>query len=67
MAHFLRGSWTIFLPFRHIELLVRTFFLGFLTVATWEWADVLFDGFITQVRPFAFLPSQVALTLRRSL
>ncbi|KAG6860815.1 hypothetical protein C0995_007316 [Termitomyces sp. Mi166 len=45
-AHFLRGSWTIFLPLRHISLLVRAWFLAFTTLATWEFSNVIFDTFV---------------------
>ncbi|RDB16603.1 Nucleoporin NDC1 [Hypsizygus marmoreus] len=47
-AHFLRGSWTIFLPFRHLALLSRAWFLGFTTIFTWELSNGLFDTFIYQ-------------------
>jgi len=51
-AHFLRGSWTIFLLFRHFPLLFRAWFLSFTTLAAWETSEVLFDAFVTQVRFF---------------
>ncbi|KAG6819110.1 hypothetical protein H0H93_015355, partial [Arthromyces matolae] len=45
-AHFLRGPWTIFLPFRHISLLIRTWFLAFTTLVTWEFSNTVFETFI---------------------
>jgi hypothetical protein len=51
-GHFLRGSYTIFLPFRHLALLSRAWFLGVTTMFIWESSDVLFDAFIPQVSPF---------------
>ncbi|KAG7094980.1 hypothetical protein E1B28_005777 [Marasmius oreades] len=47
-AHFLRGSWTFLLPFYHYRLLVRAWFLGFTTIANWEFSEALFDSFISQ-------------------
>ncbi|KAL0579252.1 hypothetical protein V5O48_002756 [Marasmius crinis-equi] len=47
-AHFLRGSWTVFLPFYHLGLLFRAWFLGFTTVVTWEFSETLFDVFVAQ-------------------
>ncbi|KAG6878235.1 hypothetical protein C0993_010357 [Termitomyces sp. T159_Od127] len=45
-AHFLRGPWTIFLPFRHVFLLVRAWSLAFTTLAAWEFSNAIFDTFI---------------------
>ncbi|KAG6910335.1 hypothetical protein DXG01_011403 [Tephrocybe rancida] len=45
-AHFLRGPWTLSLPFRHIALLLRAWFLAFTTLATWEFANATFETFI---------------------
>ncbi|KAF5367275.1 hypothetical protein D9615_010445 [Tricholomella constricta] len=50
-AHFLRGPWTIFLPFRHIPLLTRAWFLAFTTLATWEFTNAIFDTLIYHVAP----------------
>lgn len=47
-THFLRGPWTISLPWRHLGLLFRTFFLGATMVATWEVSDGLFDLYIAE-------------------
>ncbi|KAG6853758.1 hypothetical protein C0991_001588 [Blastosporella zonata] len=45
-AHFLRGPMTLLLPFRHISLLVRTWFIAFTTIATWEFSNATFETFI---------------------
>ncbi|KAG5716381.1 Nucleoporin NDC1 [Termitomyces sp. T112] len=45
-AHFLRGPWTIFLPLRHVSLLIKSWFLGFTTLATWEFSNEIFDTFV---------------------
>ncbi|TFY76297.1 hypothetical protein EWM64_g7713 [Hericium alpestre] len=42
-AHFLRGSWTVALLPRHFTLVWRTYLLGLTTVASWEFAESLFD------------------------
>ncbi|KAF9261663.1 hypothetical protein L218DRAFT_905074 [Marasmius fiardii PR-910] len=47
-AHFLRGPWTPLLPLYHYKLLVRAWFLGFTTLANWEFSEALFDSFIFQ-------------------
>ncbi|KAK7047372.1 hypothetical protein VNI00_006603 [Paramarasmius palmivorus] len=47
-AHFLRGTWSLLLPFYHYGLLFRAWFLGFTTIATWEFSEALFDTFIPQ-------------------
>lgn len=51
-AHFLRGSWTLLLPFRHFTLIIRAWFLSFSTMASWEISELLFDFFIPQVSCF---------------
>ncbi|KAG6816606.1 hypothetical protein H0H87_004698 [Tephrocybe sp. NHM501043] len=45
-AHFLRGPWTLLLPFRHISLLIRAWFVAFTTIATWEYSNATFETFI---------------------
>ncbi|KAG6888247.1 hypothetical protein C0992_009203 [Termitomyces sp. T32_za158] len=45
-AHFLRGPWTIFLPFRHVFWLIRAWFLAFTTLIAWEFPNAIFDTFI---------------------
>jgi nucleoporin NDC1 len=47
--HFLQGPWTILLPFLHIPLLFQSFFLSVMTLFALEFADMLFDTFVTQV------------------
>lgn len=42
-AHFLRGSWTILLPLRHVDLIRRALQLGFVSFFIWDTADTLFD------------------------
>lgn len=53
-AHFLRGPWTLSLPFRHLPLLIRAWFLAFTTLANWEFANAIFDTLIYYVctRPY---------------
>jgi nucleoporin NDC1 len=46
-AHFLRGSWTLFLPLRHFSLILRAWFLGFTTAFIWEAAESLFETFVS--------------------
>jgi nucleoporin NDC1 len=48
-AHFLRGSWIVLAPFLHFSLLTRSLLLCITTVHTLEFADMLFDSFVTQV------------------
>ena len=48
-AHFLRGGWTLWLPMRNLSLVFRAYFLAFSTVAGWEWAEQLFDIFVSEV------------------
>ena len=47
--HFLRGPWTLLLPLLHIPLLFRSFLLSVMTLSSLEFADMLFDAFVTQV------------------
>ena len=46
---FLRGSWTLWLSMRNLSLVFRAYFLAFSTVAGWEWAEQLFDVFVSEV------------------
>ncbi|KAG5637562.1 hypothetical protein H0H81_004139 [Sphagnurus paluster] len=62
-AHFLRGSWTLVLPFRHISLLTRAWFLAFSTLATWEFSNALFDTIIYQPITASELTAEPHLTL----
>ncbi|KAG5351222.1 hypothetical protein C0989_007373 [Termitomyces sp. Mn162] len=66
-AHFLRGPWTIFLPLRHVSLLIKSWFLGFTTLATWEFSNEIFDTFPLSVigaipEPHVILVSGVSST-----
>ncbi|KAJ7578193.1 nucleoporin protein Ndc1-Nup [Mycena floridula] len=48
MAHFIKGPWTFTLIFRHFPLVVRAWFLGATTLATWEMSEMVFDSFVCQ-------------------
>ncbi|KAI5989819.1 nucleoporin protein Ndc1-Nup-domain-containing protein [Pisolithus orientalis] len=48
VAHFIRGPWTLILPLRHLRLEFRTFLLGLITLANWEFAETLFNLHIPQ-------------------
>ncbi|KAF7760343.1 hypothetical protein Agabi119p4_11019 [Agaricus bisporus var. burnettii] len=62
-AHFLRGSWTIVLPFSHINLICRAFCLGFISFFTWEILDTLFDLNVAKCIPVAYLTADPNQTL----
>ncbi|EKM75430.1 hypothetical protein AGABI1DRAFT_116372 [Agaricus bisporus var. burnettii JB137-S8] len=62
-AHFLRGSWTIVLPFSHINLICRAFCLGFISFFTWEILDTLFDLNVAKRIPVAYLTADPNQTL----
>ncbi|KAF5389266.1 hypothetical protein D9757_003532 [Collybiopsis confluens] len=47
-GHFVRGSLTVMLPFSHVGLLFRAWFLGFTTFFLWEISEFLFDVIIPQ-------------------
>ena len=49
-AHFLRGSFTFTLLLRNWALIQRAYVLGLLTVLNWEFAEVVFDGYVAEVR-----------------
>jgi len=48
-AHFLHGSWTVFLPVFYFSLMTRTLFLSLTTISALEFAETLFDSFVVQV------------------
>ncbi|KXN81967.1 Nucleoporin NDC1, partial [Leucoagaricus sp. SymC.cos] len=62
-THFLRGSWTILLPFRHIDLIRRAVHLGFVSAFIWETADTLFDLNVAKQIPVANLAADPNVTL----
>ncbi|TEB26038.1 hypothetical protein FA13DRAFT_1756427 [Coprinellus micaceus] len=47
-AHFLRGPYTLSLPFRHIQLLARSWFVGLTTLFLWEATEYMFDGMLSE-------------------
>jgi nucleoporin NDC1 len=47
-AHFLRGPYTLSLPFRHIQLLARSWFVGLTTLFLWEATESMFDGMLSE-------------------
>ncbi|KAL0959063.1 hypothetical protein HGRIS_014363 [Hohenbuehelia grisea] len=48
-AHFLRrGSYTIFLPWRHAWLICRAWFLMVTTYSVWDFTEMLFDAYVSQ-------------------
>lgn len=49
LAHFLRGSWSLALVTKNSTLIFRTFWLGFMTVATWDFAESLVDSHVAEV------------------
>lgn len=49
MAHFLRGSFSLALLTKNLGLVFRAFMLGFMTVATWDFAESLFDTYVAEV------------------
>lgn len=63
LAHFLRGSWSILLPFQHIGLLVRAWLLGLTTLTSWEAGSLLFDAFVTQPIAVSQLTADPSTTL----
>ena len=50
IGHFIRGPWTLTLPLRHFSLESHAFILGLSMLASWEFAESLFDVYIPQVR-----------------
>ncbi|KAF8649067.1 hypothetical protein AX16_006040 [Volvariella volvacea WC 439] len=46
-AHFLKGSWTVLLPFHHFSLLCRAWVLATSTILIWEAAGIIFDAYVT--------------------
>lgn len=49
-GHFLKGPWTIILPFYHFRLVARAASLSFSTSLIWEMTDNMFDRVIAEVR-----------------
>ncbi|KAK7442719.1 hypothetical protein VKT23_015965 [Stygiomarasmius scandens] len=62
-AHFLRGSWSILLPFYHYRLFFRAWFLGASTLAIWEASEVIFDAYVAEPVKVSHLTSDPTLTL----
>lgn len=48
-AHFLRGPLSLTLLLRNWSLVRRAFVLGFITVTSWEFAEVVFDSYVAEV------------------
>lgn len=48
-AHFLRGSWSLALFARNFGLIFRVWALGFMTIASWEFAESMFDSAVAEV------------------
>ncbi|ESK92447.1 transmembrane protein 48 [Moniliophthora roreri MCA 2997] len=63
MAHFLRGTWSLLLPFYHYGLLFRAWFMGFTTIAIWEFLESLFDALIPQPIRVSHLTPDPTVTL----
>ena len=61
-GHFLRG-YTPVLLFTQTSTIVRAFFLGITTLASWEVSEILFDASISEVR-FLFPTKRTALTVQ---
>ena len=60
-AHFLRG-YTPLLFFTQFPAILRAFFLGITTLASWEVAETLFDNSVSEVH-FALPAKRTALTV----
>ncbi|KAF9524907.1 nucleoporin protein Ndc1-Nup [Crepidotus variabilis] len=52
-AHFVRGQWTILLPFVHFRLICRAWLLSFSTLLIWDITDNLFDQVISETTNLA--------------
>ncbi|KAH7890631.1 nucleoporin protein Ndc1-Nup [Phlebopus sp. FC_14] len=63
IGHFVRGAWTLTLPLRHFALEIRAFTLGLTTLASWEFAESLFDICIPQPAPVANTTAEPITTL----
>lgn len=48
-GHFLKGSWTILLPFYYANLVAWSYILSFSTILVWELTDNLFDRVVVEV------------------
>ncbi|KAJ2916680.1 hypothetical protein MD484_g3740, partial [Candolleomyces efflorescens] len=64
-AHFLlkRGPYTLALPFMHVGLLARAWFVGLTTLFLWESAEVMFEGIISEPVPVTTSSSTPASTI----
>ncbi|KAF8871139.1 nucleoporin protein Ndc1-Nup [Gymnopilus junonius] len=62
-AHFLRGQWTLLLPFRHIALVVRAWGLATSTFLVWELADTLFEHIVSEPTPVSTFSPDANTTL----
>ncbi|RXW17250.1 hypothetical protein EST38_g8607 [Candolleomyces aberdarensis] len=58
-AHFLlkRGPYTLLLPFTHIPLLARAWFVGLTTFFLWGSAETMFEGIVCEPVPVAASPT----------
>lgn len=48
-AHFLKGSLGPVLLAKQLPLVITTFFLGLLTVTSWEFSETMFDLSVAEV------------------
>lgn len=55
LAHFLRGSFTLILLTKNWGLIFRAFMLGLMSVATWDFAESLFDSYVAEVSKERFM------------
>ena len=62
-AHFLRGSLSLTLLTRHFGLIFRASMLGFTTVASWDFAESLFDTFVAEPIHLAQTTADPAVTI----
>ncbi|KAJ3895442.1 nucleoporin protein Ndc1-Nup-domain-containing protein [Lentinula edodes] len=62
-GHFVRGSITLLLPFSHIGLLFRAWFISFTTMFVWEISELLFDVLIPQPIKVSHLISDSSVVL----
>ncbi|KIK76962.1 hypothetical protein PAXRUDRAFT_835155 [Paxillus rubicundulus Ve08.2h10] len=62
-AHFVKGPWTLTLPFRHLSLESHAFSLGVITLANWEFVESLFDVYVPQPMKVASMTADPNVTL----
>ncbi|KAF5353752.1 hypothetical protein D9758_008654 [Tetrapyrgos nigripes] len=62
-AHFLRGSWSMLLPFYHYKLFFRAWFLGASTLGIWETSEAIFDVFVSEPVKVSHLAANPTVTL----